>query len=191
VLEKNDGVTIIATGLLSNVGALIEHHPALSRERIKRIVIMGGSLSYDIGHVARQVAEYNIAVDIKAAQTVLGSEIPITLVPLDATSDLVMWKDTYISMSLGSKMARLLFKLNEIRNEGWMNMGGNSPTMFDTFAAATLIEPDIGYYKNLPIVVDDAGFTHIGEGGHLLRVYLLSDKEAFWELFKERVIKEQ
>jgi inosine-uridine nucleoside N-ribohydrolase len=188
VLEKNDGVTIIATGPLTNIGALIEHYPILSKEKIKRIVIMGGSLSYDVGDVATQVAEYNIAMGIKAAQVVLGSEIPITLVPLDATSDLIMWKDTYMSMSSGSEIARLLFKLNEIKNRRWIGIGQNLPTMFDTFAAATITEPNIGYYMNLPIAVDDAGFTRIQENGHLVRVYFLPDKGIFWRLFEERVI---
>jgi inosine-uridine nucleoside N-ribohydrolase len=189
VLEENDGVTILVTGPLTNIGALIKHYPVLSKERIKRIVIMGGSLSYGVGHIVMQIAEYNISMDIEAAQTVFGSEIPITLVPLDAASDLIMRKDAYMSMSSGSRMARLLFELNEIiKSEMWIGVGYNLTIMFDPFAAATIIEPDIGYYENLPIVVDDTGFTRIQEGGHLSRVYLLPDKEAFWKLLEERVI---
>ena len=62
-------VTIVATGPLTNVGALLILHPEL-KPKIARISIMGGGLAHGNWTPA---AEFNILVDPEAADVVFKS----------------------------------------------------------------------------------------------------------------------
>ena len=53
---------------------------------IKRIVLMGGSVRRGYNDGSKPQAEYNIVADVKAAQTVFTSGVPLVVAPLDATA---------------------------------------------------------------------------------------------------------
>lgn len=77
-------VTILATGPLTNVAVAIRKYPQLV-EQVREIIIMGGNIpSLPRGHGnITPLAEFNIWVDPEAAQIVLRSAAPITLLPLN------------------------------------------------------------------------------------------------------------
>ncbi len=75
------GVVLVPTGPLTNVALLLERHPDV-RERLERIVWMGGSIAE--GNVT-PAAEFNAYVDPEAAAAVFASEIPVTMIGLDVT----------------------------------------------------------------------------------------------------------
>jgi purine nucleosidase len=75
-------LTLIATGPLTNL-ALGLQKDIEGIKKLKEIVIMGGAVRTK-GNVT-PYAEFNIYVDPLAAKIVLGSGLPITLVPLDVT----------------------------------------------------------------------------------------------------------
>ncbi len=74
-------VTVCAIGPLTNIALLILADP-VAAERIERLVVMGGA--YDGGELI-SAAEFNIRSDPEAAQRVLSSGLPITVVGLDVT----------------------------------------------------------------------------------------------------------
>lgn len=80
-------MSIVAVGRLSNLARALELCPELP-ELLHELVVMGGVfLRRDhIGNVS-PVAEANIAGDPTAADIVLGSAIPTTLVGLDVTQE--------------------------------------------------------------------------------------------------------
>src|SRR5947209_5332312 len=80
-------LTIVALGPLTNVGKLLSEHPDC-KPWIKRIVVMGGSVRVGYDGKAQPEAEWNIKTDVKAAQAVFISGVPLTAVPLDATVSL-------------------------------------------------------------------------------------------------------
>jgi len=82
--ESPRPVVVWAVGPLTNLARAIDEHSSLA-EDIGRIVIMGGAVDVP-GNVDGRNAEWNIWVDVDAASTVIGSGIPVTLVPLDATN---------------------------------------------------------------------------------------------------------
>jgi inosine-uridine nucleoside N-ribohydrolase len=75
------GVVLVPTGPLTNVALLLRRHPDV-RERLERIVWMGGSIGE--GNVT-PAAEFNAFVDPEAAAAVFASGIPLTMVGLDVT----------------------------------------------------------------------------------------------------------
>ncbi|MBI5115436.1 nucleoside hydrolase [Candidatus Poribacteria bacterium] len=76
------GLTIVTLGPLTNIALALTLEPALPRY-VKEIVTMGGAYSAP-GNVT-PAAEFNFFCDPEAAQQVIASGIPITLVGLDVT----------------------------------------------------------------------------------------------------------
>jgi inosine-uridine nucleoside N-ribohydrolase len=104
VESNSEKITILATGPLTNIAEFITKYPHL-KEKIEKIVIMGGAINVK-GNIqaldsksTNTVAEWNIYADPKAAEIVFLSQIPITLVPLDATNQVPMTKEFFESLS--------------------------------------------------------------------------------------------
>ena len=80
-----DPVTIVAVAPLTNLARFVERHPDAVGS-VGELAIMGGAVDAP-GNVTGTNAEWNIWVDAVAAGVVFSSDLPITLVPLDATND--------------------------------------------------------------------------------------------------------
>jgi len=80
-------LTLICIGPLTNLAIAILSDPIRVR-KVKEIVIMGGAIEVP-GNVTAG-AEFNLYVDPHAAEVVLTSGLPITLVPLDVTERVVL-----------------------------------------------------------------------------------------------------
>lgn len=84
-------MTLLALGPLTNIAEVFKQSPSL-KKKIERIYLMGGAIAVP-GNVmepgektANPVAEWNFYRDPGAANQVLCSKVPVTLVPLDATN---------------------------------------------------------------------------------------------------------
>lgn len=75
-------VTLVPTGPLTNIATAMVRHPEIL-EKIDEIVIMGGAMRE--GGNRTPSAEFNIMVDPNAADIVLSSGRPITMMGLDVT----------------------------------------------------------------------------------------------------------
>lgn len=84
---KGGGLTIVATGPLTNVAMALLKQPDIKR-RIARIVLMGGALR-EGGNITPS-AEFNMRADPHAAQTVIGSGLPIVMIGLDVTHQMLV-----------------------------------------------------------------------------------------------------
>src|SRR5215510_3826840 len=91
-------LTMIALGPLTNIARAIQLAPALMQQ-LGRLVIMGGAIGVP-GNVS-PVAEFNIFVDPHAADVVFRAGMPITLVPLDVTSQVRLTRDILQHASRG------------------------------------------------------------------------------------------
>jgi len=80
-------LSIVAVGRLTNIAQALAQCPELS-ELLRELVVMGGVFMRrdHVGNVS-PVAEANIAGDPSAADIVLGSGIPTTIVGLDVTQE--------------------------------------------------------------------------------------------------------
>ncbi|NNE10672.1 MAG: nucleoside hydrolase, partial [Ilumatobacter sp.] len=93
----HDPVTIVALGPLTNLAAAVATRPDLA-EHVAGIVTMGGAVDVD-GNATNGAAEWNYFIDPTAVDVVLGSGIPVTMVPLDATNSVPVtraWFDALV-----------------------------------------------------------------------------------------------
>jgi purine nucleosidase len=79
-------ITLCALGPLTNIALALVKAPDIAG-KIGELVIMGGA-GFELGNVT-PAAEFNIHVDPHAAAIVLDSGVPITMIPLDVTHQLL------------------------------------------------------------------------------------------------------
>ena len=87
VTRYPDELTIIALGPLTNIATAIRKDAEKMR-RVQKIVLMGGAFE-EYGNVTT-TAEFNIFVDPHAAHEVFQFGVPIHIVPLDATHQVIL-----------------------------------------------------------------------------------------------------
>jgi len=154
-IDKLPGkITLVAIGPLTNVAKLIIRFPETAH-KLKRIVLMGGSIAHGYGRNPRPAAEYNIMSDVRAAQSVFSSGIPILMVPLDVTAmhelDAGGQHRVFAHLTTLTNSLALLYHL-------W---GGKTPVLYDAVAVAMVIKPDLCATRRLAVRVDARGFTRV------------------------------
>ena len=82
-----DELIIVALGPLTNIAKAIREDTA-KMQRLQKIVLMGGAFE-EYGNVTT-TAEFNIFVDPHAAHEVFQFNVPIYIVPLDATHQIIL-----------------------------------------------------------------------------------------------------
>ena len=90
LVAAEEPLTLVTLAQLTNVALLLRMHPEV-RERIGRIVMMGGSASR--GN-ATAVAEFNVWHDPEAAHVVLDSGVPVLVYGLDVFDQVVVDEST-------------------------------------------------------------------------------------------------
>ena len=80
-------LTLVALGPLTNIAKAIRKDAAKMR-RLRKIILMGGAFE-EYGNVTT-TAEFNIFVDPHAAHEVFHFDVPIHIVPLDATHQIIL-----------------------------------------------------------------------------------------------------
>ena len=137
VAAQGEPVTLIATGPLTNVAAMLEE---LGPGPIREIVWMGGST--ERGNTT-PYAEFNAWVDPPAAAAVLASEVPFTVVGLNLTHQ-ALATDAVLERigALGTPLADTVV--------GWLEFFGGTyrdvfgfagPPVHDPCAVALVAEP--------------------------------------------------
>ena len=79
-------VTLCTLGPLTDVALALIKAPEIA-PRIREIVMMGGAY-FEVGNIT-PTAEFNIYVDPEAADVVMRSGVPLTILPLDATHQVI------------------------------------------------------------------------------------------------------
>ena len=186
-----DKVTLLTLGPLTNIAEVLAENPKLV-DKIGMIYVMGGALNAP-GNLAEILpntknvyAEWNIYVDYYAANIVLRSGAPITLIPLDVTNQIALTDDFYAQLLKRQKTAAADFVVRVIKRI--KTLAGKNPVYFwDLVAAVITTRPDLGSYEMHRLgVVQDEGST-IGrvvedESGGLVRVCIALDQTAFEEI---------
>jgi inosine-uridine nucleoside N-ribohydrolase len=181
-IESRPGeITLVPIGPLTNIGRLLHDYPEEGK-KIKRLVLMGGSVRRGYAPNSAPEAEYNIAQDPQAAQVVFNSGVPILMVPLDVTAMLEL--DAEARHRVFTQLTPLTNDLT-ILYHLWNRP---TPILFDPMAVAMLLDPTLCETQELHIEVDDKGFTRVVEGKPPnATVALKTDSKRFLEFYLNRV----
>jgi|GEM_PF-332937 len=185
VLQKREGVTIIAIGPLTNVARLVSEQPELVK-KIKRVVVMGGSIAVGYDGKTKAEVEWNIKNDVKAAQTVFQSGVPLLIVPLDATSTVAL--DAKRREELFSAHTPLTWQLQNLY-ELWSDVPSKkeTPILFDPVAVAVAFNPEHLQIEEKKLRVLDDGMTIIRDDGVKMLVAMKIDREKFLNWYIARI----
>lgn len=181
LIRKSPGeVTLIAIAPLSNIGAMIDRDPVTFR-KLKRVVLMGGSIHVGYGGKSTPEPEWNIKMDVSAAQKLFASGVPIFVMPLDATN---LKLDAAKRESVFTHGSRLTDQL-AILYKQW---GSETPTLFDAMAVGYAVDPALCPTTPMHIHVDDKGMTVPVQGVANANVCLRSSSDEFFRFYLPRVL---
>ena len=159
--SKQQSTTIICTGPLTNIAALLTEFPDV-KKMIKEIVIMGGAYSvteYGRGNET-PVAEFNIYSDPEAAEILFESGVSVKAVGLDVTMNprLQLTKTDYARLSkrkgLIAAFASSILK-NNVRRYGQF-------ALHDPMAVAVKVKPSLFKFANYHTRVETRGEYTLG-----------------------------
>jgi purine nucleosidase len=185
--EATVPITVLVTGPISNLAAVLEAEPALA-SRIEEVVWMGGALEVT-GNVRTHEhdgsAEWNAFWDPPAVARLWRTDVPLTLVPLDATN-LVP-----VSMDFLQRLARQRrHALSDLAGQVWAMTVGRIPAydyiyfMWDTLTAGYLGAPHLLTLREARTAVEveapSAGrIQPVASGGKLIRAATSVDVAGF------------
>ena len=179
-------ITIIAIGPEGNLAAALQRDAATFR-RVKRVVLMGGSIYRGYGNEHRAPdAEWNINRDPGAAKALLAAGVPVFMMPLDSTQIPLKAEERERLFAFGSPLTDQLTLLYH----QWVahtDSHSPNPTLFDPVAVTYAIHPELCPAKPFRIEVDDKGFTRPVDGEPNAQVCLQSDEKGFLDLLLSRV----
>jgi inosine-uridine nucleoside N-ribohydrolase len=157
LLQADRPVTLVATGPLTNVAALLLAHPEVAGG-LREIVIMGGST--ERGNVT-PYAEFNIYTDPEAAGIVIGSGLPVTMCGLNVTHQALATGDVLDRIAaLGTPLARTCVELLTFFAGTYRRVFGfEAPPLHDPVAVARVIDPALVTVVEANVAVELTG-TH-------------------------------
>ncbi len=183
-------ITLIGIAPETNLGAAIQRDP-VTFKKLKRIVLMAGSVR--LGYDERApllmnppVPEYNVVMDIAAAQAVFNSGVPLYVMPLDSTQLKLDERKREMIAIRSSPLTDALTLLYHLWSHETKQM---TPTMFDAVAVAYAIDPQQCPVTPLHLEVDAAGYTREKPGSSNANVCLASDTDSFFRFYLPRMLK--
>lgn len=172
IMARPGEVTLVAVAPLTNVAIALRKEPRIV-EAVHEVIIMGGALRVD-GNTT-SLAEFNFFVDPHAAQIVLQSGLPITLLPWDITKDVLLRQsDVDRLLQTASPVASFIADATRFYIEfhqacfGFAGCSINDPA-----ALALACMPDLGRSEPMRVAVEHtseltagkAVITSIGRAG--------------------------
>ncbi len=154
-------ITLCTLGPLTNVAMALIKQPAIA-ERIAEIVMMGGAY-FEVGNIT-PAAEFNIYVDPEAADVVLRSGVPVTILPLDVTHQIQSTPERLAAIkAIGNASgaavhAMLTFSETfDLKKYGWTGAPLHDPTVI-----AYLLQPGLFEGRHCNVAIETASELTVG-----------------------------
>ena len=154
-------ITLCTLGPLTNIAMALIKQPAIA-ERIAEIVMMGGAY-FEVGNIT-PAAEFNIYVDPEAADVVLRSGVPVTILPLDVTHQIQSTPERLAAIkAIGNASgaavhAMLTFSETfDLKKYGWTGAPLHDPTVI-----AYLLQPDLFEGRHCNVAIETASELTVG-----------------------------
>lgn len=190
---------IIPTGPMTNLAAALKKDPEIA-DLIGNVTFMGGALTVE-GNVT-PVAEANINQDPKAADEVMKSNLPLTMVGLDVTLRTLLTKnETKQWRELGTASGKAFADITDFYIDAYYNLDIDKRgcALHDPLAVGVGIDPS--FVSNISLfmkVVYQEGPYYgrtIGDNAKLndpnpnVKVAVNVDKERYLKAFMDRLNK--
>jgi inosine-uridine nucleoside N-ribohydrolase len=179
-------VTLLAVGPLQNLADALRKEPNLGRY-LKRVVLMSGCI-YGTADRATPIPEWNVVVSTADSQLVYGAGLPLTIVPLDATTHVQLREEE--RERLRKHHSPLTTSLEALYRL-WIANPTQRMTLHDQLAVAEAASPGtfFGKKETLPLVVDDKGFTRIDEArGTPVVICLAPKRDEFMHYYISHLV---
>lgn len=190
--EDGEPLTLCTLGPLTNVATALTRAPEIAG-RIREIVMMGGAY-FEGGNITPS-AEFNIFADPHAAAQVMGSGVPITMLPLDVTHQVLSTRARVDRLrALGNRAGQVAAQIltSYERTESRDRFGGDGSPLHDPCVIAWLLAPELFGGKRVNVEVETEspltmGSTVVdwwGRTGRPLNARYLTevDSDGFYEL---------
>lgn len=191
-------VTICGLSPLTNLAMALVQAPDIA-PRIRDIVAMAGAY-FEVGNITPS-AEFNVYVDPEAADIVLNAGIPMTMLPLDVTHQMLSTPDRLSAMrALGNRCGVATAEMLEfsesfdLKKYGW-----EGAPLHDPCVTAYLLKPEIfeGRLCNVEIETASpltrgmtvADYWHVTDRKRNATFIRSGDSDAFYGLLTERVAR--
>lgn len=186
-IKRHPGeVTLIAVGPLQNVADALRKEPNLGNY-VKRVVLMSGCV---YGRAGGQpvIPEWNVVASTKDSQVVYGTDLPLTIVPLDSTTHVQLKQEERERVrGYRSPLTRSLEALYRL----WLSSPQSRMTLHDQLAVAETASPGtfFGKKETVPLIVDDKGYTRVDrEKGKPVSVCLEPKRDEFMEFYISQLV---
>lgn len=190
---------IIPTGPMTNLAAALKKDPEIA-DLIGNVTFMGGALTVE-GNVT-PVAEANINQDAKAADEVVKSNLPLTMVGLDVTLRTLLTKnETKQWRELGTAAGKAFADITDFYIDAYYNLDIDKRgcALHDPLAVGVGIDPSFVSTISLfmKVVYEEGPFygRTIGDNAKLndpnpnVKVAVNVDKERYLKAFMDRLNK--
>ena len=149
---SNDKVIVITTGPMSNLAIALLRRPEI-KEHIKEIVLMGGSTGE--GNLTKY-AEFNILADPDAAAICFRSGIPIKMIGLNVTRQVLVLPDVVSRMEkINTKAADLFSKLMKFFNKTQKEVFGlDGGPLHDPVTIVSLLKDDVVKFERMDVDIN-------------------------------------
>jgi inosine-uridine nucleoside N-ribohydrolase len=182
-------LTLVALGPWTNLADAAALDPAFAGS-LAGIHAMGGAIDVP-GNISAgnttpaDGVEWNLGVDPDAVAAVLAFDVPVTFVPLDATSDVPVPAGITDQLAADHAAAGADIAYEMYARNPFLSTPGND--YWDTLAAALLRAPAIATWGDVTVRVETSG-TSAGRlvrdpGGRVVRAAMAADRDAFMRAF--------
>ena len=194
--EPAGSVTLCTLGPLTNVALALQMEPAIAG-RVRELVMMGGGF-FEGGNIT-PAAEFNIYVDPEAAAAVFASGIPIVMMPLDVTHQLLTRKDRVARIAaLGTRPAQVLVDwLAFFERFDEEKYGSDGGPLHDPTVIAYLLKPELFSGRHCNVEIETQSQLTVGMtvvdwwrvSGRKPNAMVMRhvDADGFFDLLTERV----
>lgn len=158
VMEDPGQIHLVCIGPLTNAALAFLKEPRLA-QNLAHLTLMGG-VARSIDRLDLPIAEHNILCDPDAAHVVFSSGAPMTVVPLDITTQVRIDRGGLGRMRAASTPFHDAVAV-QLENYPWFKLRGWTNT-HDPLAVAAIIDPTLVTLQPVHVDVETAGRHTIG-----------------------------
>ena len=193
LLASDGEITMVTTGPMTNLAMALRLEPSIA-EKIKRIVLMGGS--YTNGNVT-PAAEFNIFADAEAAHICFTCGRPVTMIGLDVTRKVQCTPEVVERMRKTGNCASALFVqlMGHFCQTQKEVFGWDGGPLHDPVTIASLIDPELVTTKPMNAQIElrseqsygrtNCDFFNYQKLPSTADVAIDIDPGRFWDIFEE------